>query len=712
MVVFTPMPEMKIFEGIHKAGMSDQNIAKEILIGTLTHELGHNFGLRHNFRGSMDKDNFWGNHPGEEDMLDSEGNAELQSASVMDYEHNVGHELNRPGRYDEETIKVGYSSDPLPETVVFPFEFCTDENSSRNGGVDAYCLIFDRGTSAKEITESIATRFHQWYKVYNLPIEGYKRFDTRQSIMGYISRIVFSYMIPMRRFADYRQYRYWELYYELDKDEEAVKVHPEIQDLNEGVINSFHFLASALYNDKPDLDTIDQYTNEVLVRGIIYDRIYSSMFLSMESLGSWGYNFTSVTTYPSLFDNKYFKDRGFTEERFFEVLAQAPSGWFNKYSYADKGAGFIEGSGSNMMRPEIRTWVIDDLLYYMNTLGSKAKYHAVITAKNINDETSQLAEFEESTLNGFLDKLSSDNGNGMSNKDFYLSNLAKLKELLQDFAMSLPSDPGGDLSEELEDLYTEGAAINNEIAIELARLGNLDDADTLLGAISTIDGPRTSEIMTDIADIAYRVRDTVFNVYTILIRYEKLIPKSYLLIKNSRFEIDGNGNIAIDAEGQPLPSSSKQLYDSYFANNPVLGTMPINAIISSAFDVSSEFEKVSLSLTAGLFEDDDFTRIYDPSSRRIIIAPKNSSITNLVAERHKVFVGQQNTFTLIKNLLNSADPMEARFGNALMQGYGFEDVAELDNLIDVYDWFINMERDMLYEMFELYIKHVPGHTWY
>ena len=49
-------------------------------------------------------------------------------------------------------------------------------------------------------------------------------------------------LIPMRRFVDYRNYRLFQLYDELGQDMDLAKAHPEIIDLNEGVINSYHFL--------------------------------------------------------------------------------------------------------------------------------------------------------------------------------------------------------------------------------------------------------------------------------------------------------------------------------------------------------------------------------------------------------------------------------------------------------------------------------------
>ena len=95
----------------------------------------------------------------------------------------------------------------------------------------------------------------------------------------------------------------------------------------------------------------------------------------------------------------------------------------------------------------------------------------------------------------------------------------------------------------------------------------------------------------------------------------------------------------------------------------------------------------------------------------MIIVPKNSSITSLVAQNHSNFREMLDLLIKIYDLSQSNDPLELRLSKTLMDVNGIEDEYQLETYISIYDDFLDMEKDMLYEMFDLYIKYVPGHTW-
>lgn len=72
---------------------------KQAVMTTLSHELGHAFGLQHNFRASTDKENF--EFPGEQ--------TGRNYSSVMDYMLDIEQHYAGPGPYDAHAIRAAYT---------------------------------------------------------------------------------------------------------------------------------------------------------------------------------------------------------------------------------------------------------------------------------------------------------------------------------------------------------------------------------------------------------------------------------------------------------------------------------------------------------------------------------------------------------------------------------------------------------------------------
>lgn len=151
-------------------------ILVESYISTFVHELGHNLGLRHNFSGSFDKENFY---------TDSEAKSlGMKSApaysSVMDYAFSNFNELAAFGKYDIAALRFGYAREVENSDGKFvkiektytktaktqklkSYAFCTDENA----GLNTTCNRFDEGTSLVEITKHKIQRYKDAYKYRN-----------------------------------------------------------------------------------------------------------------------------------------------------------------------------------------------------------------------------------------------------------------------------------------------------------------------------------------------------------------------------------------------------------------------------------------------------------------------------------------------------------------------------------------------------------------
>lgn len=109
---------------------------------TLVHEFGHNLGLRHNFMGSVDKDNFYHDHEVSEQH-------EVSYSSIMDYSYSNINELRVMGKYDIAALKYAYAGlveneegkdihfgedltkfKAATKTKIKKFQYCTDEHTS------------------------------------------------------------------------------------------------------------------------------------------------------------------------------------------------------------------------------------------------------------------------------------------------------------------------------------------------------------------------------------------------------------------------------------------------------------------------------------------------------------------------------------------------------------------------------------------------------
>ncbi|EQC44352.1 zinc-dependent metalloprotease [Bacteriovorax sp. Seq25_V] len=168
-------------------------LAKHAYVPTLVHEIGHNLGLRHNFYGSVDKDNFYSEKERKE--LGIDGGSVY--SSIMDYAYSSLNELSTFGKYDTAALKFAYNREvqltngsfvKLGKSTLLnkvpnlkKYGFCTDEDA----GSMLTCNRFDEGSNVKEIMNHLADKYQENYYWRNLKNRR-KNFNDRSGAWNYI----------------------------------------------------------------------------------------------------------------------------------------------------------------------------------------------------------------------------------------------------------------------------------------------------------------------------------------------------------------------------------------------------------------------------------------------------------------------------------------------------------------------------------------------
>ena len=196
-------------DGLDKAMLDAcaTRIIRTKVLGTLIHEMGHNIGLRHNFKGSIDKENF------------SSG-GKVKTSSIMEYTTFSQEELLEAGPYDVAAVRFGYaervelsdrsvqaidSQKPLASSLegkyLKRYLFCTDED--RFLSMDPLCNYHDAGTTPLEVVQNYIQEYNDGYWTRNI------RRDLRSGrsaelLASYHRRAVFQ---PLKRMYDEWRYR-------------------------------------------------------------------------------------------------------------------------------------------------------------------------------------------------------------------------------------------------------------------------------------------------------------------------------------------------------------------------------------------------------------------------------------------------------------------------------------------------------------------------
>jgi hypothetical protein len=178
---------------------------------TLLHEMGHAFGLRHNFHGSSDSQHYHPEFnrlskqmeresalPEDQRTVTSDDLHPYMFSSIMDYGGDFYAQAGGLGPYDSAAIKYAYnrSIDKNEDPVVKAgYKFCTDHQVNDS----ILCRRFDKGRNVSEITANMIEGYHN-----NWVLSHFRRdranFDQRAR--SYPMNALVRYFIPIRQVMD------------------------------------------------------------------------------------------------------------------------------------------------------------------------------------------------------------------------------------------------------------------------------------------------------------------------------------------------------------------------------------------------------------------------------------------------------------------------------------------------------------------------------
>jgi hypothetical protein len=153
-----------------------EEIAQLTFYTTLLHEMGHNFGLRHNFQGSADEPNYTKEYfelkarLAKQDPSVQEADLDPYAySSIMDYGAEFYAQSAGLGPYDNAAIKYAYNRSIDRETDAVTqrgYAFCTDDQVIVNESL--LCRRFDKGRNATEIVQNMIESYWRDFKLVHI----------------------------------------------------------------------------------------------------------------------------------------------------------------------------------------------------------------------------------------------------------------------------------------------------------------------------------------------------------------------------------------------------------------------------------------------------------------------------------------------------------------------------------------------------------------
>ena len=263
--------QLKLWEQLSEDERSEiiKLLMPHVWVPTLVHEFGHNLGLRHNFSGSTDKENYY---------TSSERRAlgmrkEISYSSIMDYAYRNNNELSLMGKYDIAALRFAYArkveakdgkiinlDETIQKTVesneslaLKKYQYCSDEHVNTN----PLCNRFDEGATFSEVASHYINSYNKNYEKRNFRGRRYS-FEGRSGDFQYVLGN-FNIFMEMRQFFDiYDQRRF-----DGDYDSNDWKDNETLVDIKKGSDLVFDHFMNVLEMPAYQCIELDTKTQEI-----------------------------------------------------------------------------------------------------------------------------------------------------------------------------------------------------------------------------------------------------------------------------------------------------------------------------------------------------------------------------------------------------------------------------------------------------------------
>ena len=196
------MSKFKISKVIKKI---KDDIEKRTFHFLLLHELGHNFGLVHNFHASTDRENFYDEYKGaleknlNKDNEFVESHLDYATSSIMDYNRTFQSPKVGPGKYDLAAIKYVYSHKSIKPDK--DYKYCSDKLV----GTSTLCQMHDFGVNVSDSILNYIDDYEQNFPLVNFT-NGRKAPSSENAFRfyrSYVSRKFSRIQLPIHELNNY-----------------------------------------------------------------------------------------------------------------------------------------------------------------------------------------------------------------------------------------------------------------------------------------------------------------------------------------------------------------------------------------------------------------------------------------------------------------------------------------------------------------------------